>query len=65
MVARYAQADFSIDFEAAGRGEEAEGRRAERILGREDDAAVIDAAGIRRRRGGASQGEVPFKEVCF
>ena len=62
MVARYAQADLAVDFEAAGGGEEAERGRAERVGGREDDAAVVGARGV-GGGGGAAQGEVPFEEV--
>jgi hypothetical protein len=65
MVARYAQADFAVDFEAARGRDEAEGWWAERICGRQDDAAVVDAAGVGGGRGGTSYCEVPFEEVLF
>lgn len=65
MVAAYAEADLAVDLEAAGGGEEAEGRRAQRVGGRQGDAAVVDARGVGRGRGRAAQGEVPFEEVGF
>ena len=64
MVARDGQADLAVRFEAAGRGEEAEGWRAERVGGREHDAAVVDA-GFEGGFWGAAQREVPFEEVGF
>jgi hypothetical protein len=59
-----AQADLAVDFEAARRRKEAEGRWAQRVCVREDNAAVVDARGVGRGRGGPAQGEVPFEEVC-
>lgn len=64
MVAADGQADLAVGLEAAGGGDEAEGRGFERVLGREDDAAVVDAAGVDGARG-AAEGEVPFEEVGF
>lgn len=58
------EADFAVDFEAAGRGEEAEGRGTERVLRWEGDAAVVDAVAVGGRRGPA-ESEVPFEEVGF
>lgn len=46
MVAGDGEADFAVDFEAAGRGEEAEGRGTERVLRWEGDAAVVDAVAV-------------------
>ena len=62
MVPGYAQADLAVDFEAAARGQEAEARRAVRVGGWQDDAAVVDAVGV-GGRGRAGDGEVPFEEV--
>lgn len=58
------QADLAVDLEAAAGGQEAEGRRAQRVRGREDDAAVVDAVRVGRRRGPLER-EVPFEEVGF
>jgi hypothetical protein len=63
MVSRDAEADLAVDFEAAGGGEEAEGWRAERVCGWEDDTAVVDAAGVRGWWGWAGNCEVPVVEV--
>ena len=63
MVAGDAEADLAVDFEAAGWREEAEGGWAERVGGREDDAAVVDAVGVGRGGGRAAEREVPFEEV--
>jgi hypothetical protein len=63
MVARYAQTDLAVDFEAAGGGEEAEGGRSEGILGRQDDATVVDAAVVCRGRGRPAYCEVPLEQV--
>lgn len=62
MVAGDGEADLAVDFEAARGGEEAERRRAERVLRREGDAAVVDACCI-GSGGGAAEREVPFEEV--
>lgn len=43
MVAGDAKADLAVDFEAAGGGEETEGRRAQRIARGENYAAVVDS----------------------
>lgn len=43
MVAGDGEADFAVNFEATRGGEEAERRRAEGVLRREGDAAVVDA----------------------
>jgi len=59
------QADLAVDFEAAGRGKKAEGRRAERVLWREHYAPVVDAGCIGGGGGWAAQREVPFEEVVF
>jgi hypothetical protein len=65
MMTRYAQTDLAVYFEAAGRSEEAKGGRAKGILRRQDDATVVDAAGIRRGSWRTSYSEVPLKEVGF
>lgn len=65
MVSRYAEADLAVDFEAARGREKAEGRRAQRVRRREDDAAVVDAGFVGRGGGRAAQREVPFEEVVF
>jgi hypothetical protein len=59
------QTDLAIDFKAAGRGEEAERWRTERVGRGEDYSAVVEAAGVGRRRGGAADCEVPFEEVVL
>ena len=61
-MAADAQADFPVDFEAAGRGEEAERRGTERVRGRQHDAAMVDAI-LEGRGGRAAEGEVPVEEV--
>lgn len=63
MVARDTQTDLAVDFEAARWGEEAEGGWAERVGRGKDDAAVVDAVGVGRGRGGAGEREVPVVEV--
>lgn len=64
MVPADGQADLPVDLEAATGGQEAEGRRAQGVRGREDDAAVVDAMCIGGGRG-ALEREVPFKKVGF
>lgn len=64
VVARDAEADLAVGFEAARRRREAEGRRAQRVRGRQHDAPVVDAVGEGGVRGPA-KGEVPFEEVGF
>lgn len=64
MVATDAQADLAVGFEAAVRGGEAEGRRTERVCGRQYDAAMVEAVGI-DRVGRPAQGEVPFEQVIL
>jgi hypothetical protein len=63
MVARDTQADLAVDLEAAGGGEEAEGGRTQRVGWGEDDAAVVDAAGVGGGWWRAGEGEVPVVEV--
>lgn len=63
MVARDTQADFAVDFEAAGWGEEAEAGWAQGVGCGEDDAAVVDAASVGRGGRGAGEREVPVVEV--
>lgn len=63
MVARDAEADFAVRFEAACRGEEAEARRAEGIAGGQGYAAVVDSVGVGGGWWGAGEGEVPVVEV--
>lgn len=65
MVSRNAQTDLAIDFEASGRSEEAEGWRAQRVLRRQHDAAVVEAGCVGRGCGRAAQSKVPFEEVVF
>ena len=65
MVPANGQANFTVNLEAASRGEKAKGWRAERVCGWQYYAAVIYAAVIRGRFGGSAQGEMPFKEVVF
>jgi hypothetical protein len=65
VVAGDAQTDLAVDFEAAGRGQEAEGWGTKRVLGRQDDAAVVEAARIARGRGRTTYCEVPFEQVGF
>lgn len=43
MMAGDAEADLAIDFEAAGRGEEAKRRRAQRVTWGKDYATVVDS----------------------
>lgn len=62
MMAGNAQADLTVGLEAAGGSEEAEGRRTQRVGGREYYAAVVDSSG-EGRGWRTSKGEVPFKEV--
>lgn len=50
MVARDAETDFAVDFEAAGRGEETEVGRLQRVGWGEGDLAVVDA--VAKGRGG-------------
>lgn len=63
MVSRDTQADLAVDFEAARRCEEPEGRRAEGVGWWKEDAAVVDAVGVRGWWWGAGEGEVPVVEV--
>ena len=60
MMARNAQAYFAVGLEAAGRREESETWGSQRVSWREDDAAMVDAAG-KRREGRTAEGEMPFK----
>lgn len=63
MVARDTEADFAVDLEAAGGGEETEGGWTQWVAGWEHDAAVVNAAGVWGGRGRAGEGEVPVVEV--
>lgn len=65
MVSRYAEADFAVDLEAACRGEEAKGWRTQGILRRQDNAAVVDAAGVGRGLWRTANGEMPLEQVLF
>jgi len=65
MMPTYTQTNLPVDFKPAGRCEEAEGRRFERIGWREDYAAVVEAVFEGGWGGCAADGEVPFEEVCF
>lgn len=64
MVARDAQTNLAVGFEAARWCEEAEGGRAEWVGGGQDDAPVVEAFSV-GGVGWSAQGEVPFEEVCF
>lgn len=63
MVAGDAQTDLAVDFEAARRRQEAEGRRPQRVGRRQHDAAVVDSRGVGGRRRWAGEREVPVVEV--
>lgn len=63
MVSADTEADLAVDFEAARRGQEAEGGRTERVLRREDDAAVVDPPRVGGGGGRAGDSEVPVEEV--
>lgn len=65
MVARDGQAYLAVDLEAARWRDEAERRRAEGVLRGQDDAAVVEAAGVGGGCGWTAEGEVPFEEVVF
>lgn len=64
MMTAYTQTDLAVGLEAAVRGGEAEVGRRERVVGREDDAAVVETVSV-GRVGGSAEGEVPFEEVGF
>ena len=64
MVTTYAQTYLAVDFKAAGRGEEAEHRRAERVGWREDYATMVGTLAI-GCGGRALEGEMPFEEIRF
>lgn len=64
VVAGYVEADLAVGLEAAAGRRKAEGGRAERVRGRQDDAAVVYAPG-EGGEGGTSQREVPLEEVGF
>lgn len=64
MMTADAETDLAVHLEAATGGEEAEGRRAEGISGREDNAAMVDPLGV-YGGGWPAEGEVPGEEVCF
>lgn len=64
MVAADAETDLAVHLKAAAWGKEAEGGWAERVGGREDDAAVVDPRGV-YGRGRPAECEVPGEEVCF
>jgi len=65
MKARNAEADLTIDFEAAGGCEEAKVGRFERICGWEGDSAMVQATGIWRWRWWTKESEMPFVKVGF
>jgi hypothetical protein len=65
MKARNAEANLTIDFEAAGGRKEAKVRRFERICGWEGNSAMVQAAGVGRRRWWTKESEVPLVEVGF
>ena len=64
MVPADAQTDLPVGLEATVGGHEAEGRRAQRVRGRQDDAAMVEAVGV-RGTGRPAEGEVPLEEVGF
>lgn len=64
VVVGDAEADLTIDLEAAAGREEAERGRAHGIGGGEVDAAVVDALGV-GAVGRATHGKVPFEEVLL
>lgn len=62
-MAADAQAQLAVDLEAAGRGQEPERWRPQRVCGREHDASVVDPVRV-RRAGWALECEVPFEEIA-
>ena len=62
MVPADGQADLAVGLEAAGGGEEAEGGRAERVGGGQEDAPVVETGAV-GGGGRAGNSEVPFEEV--
>jgi len=63
-MAADAQTYLAIHLEAAAWGEEAEGRRAQRVRRGKHDAPVVDAGAV-GGGGGPAEGEVPGEEVGF
>lgn len=62
MVTTDAETDLTIGFESTARCHEAEARRAKRICGGQDYAAMVNALavdGVRR----ATEGKMPFKQI--
>jgi hypothetical protein len=64
VVATDAEADLTVHLEAATGSEKAEGGRAERVSGRQNDAAMVDSGGV-CGSGRPTQCEVPGEEVGF
>jgi hypothetical protein len=65
MKARNAEADLTIDFEAAGGCKEAKVWRFERICDWEGNSAMVQAAGVGRWRWRTKESEMPFVKVGF
>jgi hypothetical protein len=63
-MAADAQTYLTIHLEAAAWGEEAEGRRAERVGRGKHDAPVVDPGAV-GGGGGPAKGEMPGEEVGF
>lgn len=65
MMTRYTETDLAVDFESSRRRQEPEAGWAERVGGRESDAAVVDAPCVGRGGRWAQECEVPVEEVGF
>lgn len=61
-MAADAQAYLPVDLEAAGGRQEAEGWRAQRVRGRQYDAAMVDAV-LEGGGGWAAQCEMPVEQI--
>jgi len=64
VVAGDAEADLAVRLEPAGWCEKTERRGSERVGGREDYAAVVEAGVVGGGGGRAAEGEVPFEEIA-
>lgn len=62
MMPTDTQANLPVGLEAPVGCDEAEAGRAERIGGRQDDAPMVETAGV-GGAGGPADGEVPLEEV--
>lgn len=61
VVTADTETDLAIDFKSPGWCQKTKGRRSQRVRWWQDNAAMVDSSGVRRRSWRPSQCEVPIK----